>query len=551
MRSYTFIRIALSKLLFLIGLTVLSVARAQVWGVVWQPPRDTLRALQEWQRLRHLGAMALRLDTPSPPAFLLRAADTLGIVVLVELPVADEPARQLLRRLPALQKQLRTLLQQVAGHTSVRAIGLARLVDTADPDACVYFETLRAEVQRVRPDLQVYYETRFIEGDRCGTAVDFVLLDVRDVEDPLQPLQRWQQVHPTVTVGIGRLGTWVRADTLRGLRRPHSPEWQARYLERHLRQLRDVFSGFVFVYRWQDITRSHPALYLDTPFVETYGLHNLQGERRPAFEVVRGFFTGAQTVFAFPAGRPSGTSGSGVVLIGWIPIVLLVLSYRFSLPFRLLGTRYFRAHGFYIEAVQYGRDLPAGALGTLALAEGIALGVILTAMAQMLRESLVATWLIGRLPSVVAQTVVESMQTPALLLSVVALSSLGGLGCWAGGLMLLSRWGHRVGFVQAWTLAHMPRWPLLGLMIGALSLLPDAEGDTGHRLLILWVLTEAWGLFRTVRDAGQVVEGPAWIYPVLALLHPSCWLLLAALGGLGWGLYTGHTIFLWHLLMVR
>ncbi len=544
-------RIVFSKFLCLIGVAILSVAQAQVWGVVWQPPHDTLQALQEWQRVRHLGVRALRLDSPSPPAFLLKAADTLGIGLLVELPVADEPARQLLRRLPALQQQLRTLLQQVADHTSVRAIGLARLVDTADPDACRYFETLRAEVRRVRPDLQVYYETRFIEGDRCGTAVDFVLLDARDVEDPLQPLRRWQQVHPTVPVGLGRLGTWVRADTLRGLRRPHSLEWQARYLERHLRQLQGAFSGFVFVYRWQDVTRLHPALYLDRPFVETYGLHNLEGKTRPAFEVVRGFFTGAQTVFAFPAGRPLDTAGSGIVLIGWIPIVLLVLSYRFSLRFRLLGTRYFRAHGFYIEAVHYGRDLPKGALGALGLAEGIALGVILTAIAQMLRDSSVATWLIGRLPLAVAQPIVESMQTPAVLLSMVTLSSLGALGYWGGMLMLLSHWGRRVGFVQAWTLAHMPRWPLLALMMGALSLLPDAGGDTGHALLLLWVFAEAWGLFRTIRDAGQVVEGSGWIYLVLTVLHPGCWLLLAVLGGLGWGLYTGHTIFLWHLLVVR
>lgn len=533
----------------LINIASLWGAQAQEWGVVWQPPNDTLLAFQQWQRLRRLGAGALRLEATSIPAFLLEVADSLEIALFVDLPIVNAPARQLQQRLPEAQKMLHLLLQQIAGHASARAVGLARLVDTADPKTCAYFEALRAEVRRTQPELQVYYETRFIEKDRCGYAVDFVLLDVRGVEDPLQWLRRWQQAHPTVPVGLGRLGTWVRADTLRGLRVPHSPEWQARYLERHLERLRGSFNGLVFVYRWQDVARSHPALHLDQPFVEAYGLHDLQGMPRPAWEVVRGFFTGTQTVFAFPAGHAPAAPWPWAVLVGWIPIVLLVLSYRFSPLFRLLGIRYFRAHGFYTEAVQYGRDLPAGALAMVGLAEAIALGVTLGAVAEMLQESPVACWLVGLLPSELTPSIVGVIQAPLGLLLVTLLGSLAMLGFWALGLVLLSRWGRRVGFVQAWTLVHMPRWWLFGLMVGALSLPPSPQA--GHGLLALWLLMEGWGLGRTLGDAAQVVRGPGWLYPGLALLHASCWLLLVVLAGLGWGLYTGHTVMLGHLLSVR
>ena len=536
-------------LLILLGISGLSGVRAQTWGLVWQPPDDTVQVLHQWQHIRQTGAEALRLETNSVPAWLLTVADSLALALFVELPIAEAPARQLRRRLPEAREMLRRLLAQVAGHPSVRAVGLARRADTADPEACAYFETLRDEVRRARPDLLVYYETRFIEGDRCGQAVDFVLLDARDAANPLQLLRRWQQAHPTVPVGLGRLGTWVRADTLRGLRVPHAPEWQARYLEHHLNRLHGAFDGWVFVYRWQDVERRHPALHLDRPFVEAYGLHDRQGRARPALDVVRGVFTGTQTVFAFPAGRPPSDPWPWAVLAGWVPIVLLVLSYRFSPLFRLLGARYFRAHGFYTEAVQYGRDLPTGALSVLGLAEGVALGVTLAATAAMLRESPAAAWLVGLLSPELAVPVVEAVRTPFVLLPAAVAGSAVLLGSWALGVRLLSRWGRRTGFVQAWTLAHMPRWPLFVLMIAALSLKPGA--GTGHLLLALWLLVEGWALARTLRDVAQVVEGPGWLRAVLAVLHPGSWLLLAVLFGLIRGLYTGHTVMLWHLLTVR
>ncbi|SHK31424.1 hypothetical protein [Rhodothermus profundi] len=521
---------------------------AQQWGLVWRPPEDSLQVLQAWQRLQQTGVQALRLESTDVPTFLLEAADTSGLALFVELPMVEVPARQLRRRLPEMQAVLRTLLQQVAAHPSVRAIGLARLVDTADPSACVYFEVLRADVQRVRPELQVYYETRFIEADRCGQTVDFVLVDARDVSDPLRLLQRWQQAHPTVPVGIGRLGTWVRSDTLRGRRVPHAPEWQARYLEQHLRRLQGTFTGPVFVYRWRDVRRTSPALHLDRPFVESYGLHDLQGQARPAFEVVRGFFTGTQTIFAFPAGIPPARPWPWAVLMGWGPIVLLVLSYRFSPLFRLLGMRYFRAHGFYTEAVQHGRDLPVGALWGLGVAGGGALGVTLAVVVQMLRESAAVAWGVQLLSPEVGKLIVVAVRTPVGLSLFVLLGSIGLLGLWALGLALLSRWGYRIGFMQAWTLAHMPRWPLFALMIAALSLRPAAE--VGHSLLALWLFVEGWGMVRTLRDVAQVVKGAGWMSLLITLLHPGWWLLLVVLGSLGWGLYTGHTIFFWHLLTI-
>ncbi len=533
----------------LIGMSAPLGGKAQTWGVVWQLSGDTARALQQWQRIRKIGAEALRLETDAVPAWLLVAADSLALTLFVELPIEEEPAQQLRRRLPEAQERLRRLLGQVAGHSSVRAVGLARMADTADPEACAYFGTLRDEVRRARPDLQVYYETRFIEGDRCGQVVDFVLLDARDAADPLQRLRRWQQAHPAVPVGIGRLGTWVRADTLRGLRVPHAPEWQARYLEDHLNRLQGAFDGWVFVYRWQDVERWRPALHLDHPFVEAYGLHDRQGRARPAFDVVRGLFTGTQTVFAFPAGHPPSNPWPWAVLAGWVPILVLVLSYRFSPLFRLLGARYFRAHGFYTEAVQYGRDLPTGALNVLGLAEGVALGVTLAVTMAMLQESPAATWLVGLLPPELMTPVVEAARTPFVLLPVAGVGSVVLLGGWALGVRLLSRWGRRTGFMQAWTLAHMSRWPLFLLMVTALSLEPGA--GTGHVLLMLWLLVEGWALMRTLRDVAQVVEGPGWLQTVLAVLHPGSWLLLAVLFGLSRGLYTGHTVMLWHLLTVQ
>ncbi|WP_243664228.1 hypothetical protein [Rhodothermus marinus] len=158
----------MAGLLVLLGISGLSGVRAQTWGLVWRLPDDTVQVLQQWQHIRQTGTEALRLETDSVPPWLLAAADSLGLALFVELPITEEPARQLRRRLPEAREMLRRLLEQAAGHPSVRAVGLARLADTVDPEACPYFESLRDEVRRARPDLHVYYETRFIEAIGAG-----------------------------------------------------------------------------------------------------------------------------------------------------------------------------------------------------------------------------------------------------------------------------------------------------------------------------------------------------------------------------------------------
>lgn len=525
-----------------------SAAYAQVWGIVWRPAQDTFQAFVDWQGVRQLGVQAVQVEGGAVPTFVLDMADSLGLAVYVSLPVEALAARRLLRLLPQVRRQLWTLLEQLGGHPSLRAIGLAQGVDTTDPEACAYFETLAAEVRRYRADLDVYYETVFIEADRCGHAVDWVLLDARDAEDPLLLLRRWKQAHPRVPVGIGKLGIWVRADTLRGLRVPHSPEAQARYFEQHLRRLQGWIEGPVFVYRWRDASRQRPALHHDQPYWEPYGLHARKGTPRPARDVVQGFFTGRQGVFAFAMGHLPKSPWPWEVMLAWLPIVLLAVNRRVSLLWRLQSRRYFWAHGFYIEAVQWGRDLPVGAVLSFGLAQSVALGVSLALSVPMLRQSRAVAWLVGLLPLDVQETVLFVLQYPALLLGLTLCGTAIGVGLWSLGLALLSRWGRRIGYVQALTVALMPRWVLLALLMGALGLLDTASPAAGTALLGLWVLCEGWSLQRTLRDAGQVVEGRLWMRLALVLLHPGFWLFAVMAGSAGWGLHSGDTYFFWHLL---
>ncbi len=560
-RNSTFVvrlRVQHSPFIKLIGLfcwgisvSLGNAAYAQLWGIVWRPPQDTLQALVDWQAIRQLGVRVVQIEGGELPAFILDIADSLGIAVYVSLPIEALPARALERALPIARQQLRALFERAGRHPSLHAIGLAQGVDTADPAACFYFETLAAEVRRYRSDLHVYYETVFIESDQCGHTVDRVLLDARDVDDPLLLLRRWLQAHPRIPVGIGKLGTWVRADTLRGLEVPHAPEVQARYFEQHLRRLQGWVDGPVFVYRWRDVPRQRPALHHDQPYWEPYGLYTPEGLPRPARDVVHGWFTGKQRIFAFPKGHPPSPPWPWEVMLAWVPIVLLAMNYRVSPLWRLQSGRYFRAHGFYIEAVQWGRDLPLGSILAFGLAQSVALGVSLAIGLPLLRQSRAVAYLVGLLPLWVQEGVLLVLQYPVILLFLMLVGVAVGMGLWSLGLVLLSYWGHRIGYVQALTLALMPRWIMLVLLMVALGLLGTKSPAGGSGLLALWLVCEGWSMQRTLRDAWQVVGGHLSRFFVAVLFHPGFILLGVVLAGAAGGLHSGDMYFLWHLLLAE
>ena len=533
----------------LIPLLVLALGSAwgedrPVQGVVWTPPDVPDAAVHDLEEMQAMGVEAVRAPLIEDER-LLAAADTLGIQLYQDVPVAHRSARGLAEASGEASDRLAEAMRRAEAYESARHFGLLQFSDTSDPAACAYVERLAEQVREEGPEeSEVYYVTPFIEREQCAAAVDFVLLDGRDAEAPLEQLERWNAAH-TTEAGWARLGTWVNDDAGPGYRVPRAPEHQARFIENGLSALATAAerARAVFVYRWRD--------YEDelNPYGRAYGLHRADESARPAAQVVEGFYTGQQTVFAFPAGEAPQQSYVWLMLLGWATIVAVSLMYAREPRFRRTVGRYFRSHSFYQEVVREGREVLPGA--TLSLLAGAALTVMIigTVAADLYYTAPRVTLAVQVLPEALGAAVAGWLAAPYAFGLVLAGVYFGALVLWTFVLIGISRWGTQLSMGQGLMLVVWARWPLvLLLMAGLVS--PTLEPSAG-RLVITTTLAAGCvvslqATIRTLVDYARVADVPTGLAVAGGLASP----LAVALVGGGWMLLQeGEALLLiWHIL---
>ncbi|MFP4227987.1 MAG: hypothetical protein ACLFTE_04070 [Salinivenus sp.] len=509
-------------------------------GVVWHPASDPDDALTTLTRIATAGADAVRLRRP-PSDTLLARADSLGVSVFVDLPVAHVPASALPDSLRAASDLLDRLTAQAARYDALRAVGLARHTDTTVPSAC---ESLARWTERVHDAsaLETYYVTPFTkETDRCTDATDRVLVDLHGRPAPIDRWQAWASAAPSLD--IGALGTWTRPGAASGLHVPHSEEHQARYLETALSALGDETTrapSVLFVYRWHD---AEPPLLSS----RRYGLHTSEGAPRPAARVVDGFFTGRQRVFAFSSGTPPAPS-YGLVLFGWLLAAVLGGLYA-GRPFvrRTLG-RYFQAHGFYRDAIRDGRDLEPGATAVVLSTAVVALGLMGVSAAQSAAAAPATEWVLAAVPEGLRPALVFGISYPEGTGLIFGGTVLWLLLFWMTVLAVLARQTGSFSFSQGLTLVTWPCWPVLpGL---PLALLAHHHPPVSGPVLFAGLAVAALGavgyfVLRVLTDYRAVTGLPWGAVAPMALLSPP---VLAF--GLALAIVTLYDVplrFLWHL----
>lgn len=484
-------------------------------------------------------------------ARLLTLADTLGLHIFQELPLDDVPASSLVDTLDYAQRLLSLALTQARGHSSARHFGLARRSDTSSEQACTFFNQLAEQVHRQQGG-QVYYLTRFIESDRCAHTVDFVLLDALDVPSPNNLVIRWQDSHSNIPIGIGTLGTWIEAISAKGLQHPRSPESQARYLENHLTSLLAAPPALfaVFIYRWRDFESvfPSPSHNLAAPKQHGYGLFTMEDTSRLAHNVVQGFYTKTQKVFAFQAGGSPGTPVPWSLLLGWLVFTMIGACYALSSRFRNMVPRYFLAHGFYCESVREGREIFLGASVVLFAALALSVGIVGSILLEVIRTTPAFQIFLRALPIPVQSINVALLAQPWLL--VLLLGSIYALATvvWTSLLSFVSRRHRLLMPGQVLMLVIWPRWPFLGILIGAMVApsLPDSQAVPYMLILAgAWFLCTFYGLIRTLTDYRAVTRISPNVLLFLGLANPL--IVFIVVCGL-FALELGPTFtFLWHV----
>lgn len=522
-------------------------------GMVWQPPDSIDTALDDLLEMRQMGVRVIRTPVIAD-TLLLRAADLLGIAFYQDLPIANLPAPRLIDTLAFAERELMEMLRRAGRFRSARHFGLAQYVDTSDPQARSYFERLVELIRTQGPaGSEAYYLSRFPNDDLCDRTVDFVLLDARQA-DPVVLLRQWSRRHET-PAGIGAFGAPLRPGKEGGWLEVGTPSSQARTLENGLGSILDEpnMPTALFIYRWRDAKGGGSGLN-QRARVEgvVFGLNGpvVYSLDRPALEVVRGFFTATQRVFAFDAGNAGSETRSAalMVLIGWLLLMGMGMVYWIAPRFGPLSSKYFVRHDLYRESIQRGYDLDAGlnaVIGiVLSLAGAVVGGSSLRALGRTdTLSTAVSSW------SLEAQTRLNQLLgEPFLLILLLALC----YGLWLLfnilWLFFLAGRRHRVRAQQALTLVVWSRWAVLVLMVCAMilaALPPKAATALSPVLLFIWLCVEIVATGRMLNDFGHVTRVPMQRAILLGYGAPlgviTVLLLVFFVGG------QAELGFLWHL----
>ena len=509
-------------------------------GLVWTPPSPPDSALAALDRIAATGATAVRLThlpADTTATTIATRADSLGLRLYIDLPMADGSAPRPDEARPQADASLDQLRSLANRHASITHVGLARGASTTGSRRCDRLRRWTERIHDASASLHTYYVTPFVpSADRCADAVDQPLLDLRGHPRPTDRWRAWRT--RTDSVGIGALGTWTRPAAASGLWVPHSAERQARYLETTLSRLLNPTRAappVVFVARWQDD---------DTSLLPSrrYGLHDAAGTPRPAATVVRGLYSGTQRTFAFPDGSaPTGTSG--LVLVGWGLMAVLGLLYARSLFVRETAVRYFTTPGFYRDALRDGREVSFGANSLLLGLVGGSLGVAAARMARLATAQPETERVLAALPRVVGMALAPGVEHPTLAGVAVGGGALVLLLLWTGAGVAMARLGTRFTVAQGLMLVTWPCWPVLLAPPVALAAGPNAPLSPSLSTLVLLgggTLVLLSVTLRVLFDYWRVTDAPAWTLLPLAALSPlalvGASLLVAAQYGVSFSL---------------
>ena len=512
--------------------------------MVWTPPKSIERAVIDLTTMKNMGVEVVR--TPFLAQDTLYAlADSLQLHYFQDLPFSHLTSAALLDSLQAAQTLLGQAVRFAQHFESARTFGLASYSDTSRPESCAFFNSL-IEFARSQStvDLNFYYTTFFIETERCSETVDLVLMDAMDDDSALDNIARWKNTFPETPIGLSALGTWVAESNserveLVGYLSQHSVDFQARYLEQYLTALfqapQPSSLDVLFVYRWRDQRLQSPTPSLDpkNPFRHTYGLMTSRDEPRSAFQVVRGFYSNDQQVFAFPVGQPTMETRYWIVLLVWLNLFILSIAYAYFPRFRLTVRRYFTAHGFFREAIREGRELLMGPNTLLFFVFTTAFGICGVVILNNLRATEAFSLLVRWAPDTLQYSVIAFLAQPFLLF--VILSGIYGLilSIWTSAIAGISSRSKRSLLPgQSFMLVLWSQWPIIIAMIVAAVLSSSTETPPfrlSFGLAVFIVTIVCLGTLATTRDFIAVCRANAVQIAITLMSNPFLLLLLSLL----------------------
>jgi len=416
---------------------------------------------------------------------LIHVADTLGLQLFQDLPALLLPATALLDTLEYARRQLKRARQMYWLYPSAHHFGVSTKSDTSSPLACEYFRELAAWA----PELTLYYTSAFISRDQCSSHVDLVLVEMRRENDPLEALREWNSRTP---IGIASLGKKANSNAF-GLNQEYSPESQARFLENHLPDLLESTLEVVFVYRWLDPVNASPQ----------WGLMDTSGQKRPAYEVVSGIYTGTRYIFAFNMGKHPRPPVPWPLILGWMAVLLVLLVSLWYQSFPEVVWNYLMNMYPHRDTLYRESALLVGGSFIYVIAQGIMISGAVLILIEVYRDLdmieaiaiLLNPYILERILNLTSNPFLPTLVVIALYLMTTFFSS--SLSAWG------ARQSGRIQVESFFVIKAMNNTPL-GAMLPIIIVTPGLNDQQSEImavvLIIVWILLSIYCNFRSAQN---------------------------------------------------
>ncbi len=466
--------------------------------------------------MRQAGINAVRTAVVTD-TLLFEIADSLGIQFFQDLPIFYLPSSALADSLPSyLRQNIDFLVGRASRYESADIIGIATKSDTSEPASCDVLDRATEQLTTASAGkISTYYVTDFEVDDKCRSGRALAIMGRAASNRFLRLDSRAGNVGVTVGYQVvpGRTAGW---------RHLNSMEQQARKLEIILNEVinRENIRA-VFVERWSDEPGrlNHDADALGRRF----GIIGPGGIPGKSYDIVSGIFTGRQLVFAIDAGTRRSITGVWLVMLGWLLVGTLAISYASSPQMRQMAPRYFMSHGFFRESVAEGRDaIPIASLIML-IAIALSAGLIGTVILTHFAETRFMQALAFSLPWYVQTSLVLFVNQPFLLCLLIACLYALFMTSWTSLLSLWSRFGATLLLPwQTLLLVVWPRWPILIVMLAALAV---SDGASTNREIFLicaaTIVSAIHAIYRSLNDYRLTAQISLARLMVPAILNPS------------------------------
>lgn len=340
--------------------------------------------LEDLRGMIALGANTVRLPGGMPGDFFLQSCDSLGLAVLIEIPVTHIPSAHLNNA--AIRQKARNALHDMIracrSHPCVAAWGLGNGYDPADPRAQAFVRDF-AGIARELDDRPVYAGIR---GKKVAThtlPVDLQIVEVPPEKTVTFAQGAWRTSGPYLLQLTSPLD--VRNSSERS-----AQQNQAYYLKSAIVDAQRKSPGAgLLISPWKDWRGEAPHTFWG-PRADTHlfhaGLLDEQGQERLVCQVAKAAFTNTEMPELLPADVP--LEDPPVFQIISIVLIVLLLFYirtdkRMS---HYLKRVFIYPHGFYMDLIE-NRQVNPFLTGVMGLASFVTMSTLLASLIFFLREN--------------------------------------------------------------------------------------------------------------------------------------------------------------------